>query len=113
MSSSVSHSIYGDTSFRTVSRFINEIPQDLIIDENRIESESMKRGGAQGRAADKNGYGGDYQYRKGDLIEHKYFGQGKILKVKKLADDCELDVIFGKAGIKHLLVSFAPIKKIK
>jgi len=113
LSSSVSHSIYGDTSFRTVSRFINEIPQDLIIDENRIESESMKRGGAQGRAADKNGYGGDYRYRKGDLIEHKYFGQGKILKVKKLADDCELDVIFGKAGIKHLLVSFAPIKKIK
>lgn len=113
LSSSVSHSIYGDTSFRTVSRFINEIPQDLIIDENRIESESMKRGGAQGRAADKNGYGGNYRYRKGDLIEHKYFGQGKILKVKKLADDCELDVIFGKAGIKHLLVSFAPIKKIK
>ncbi|GAI10443.1 unnamed protein product, partial [marine sediment metagenome] len=79
------------------------------IDENRIESESMKRGKAVG----KNGYGGDYRYRKGDLIEHKYWGQGKILKVKKLADDCELDVIFGKAGIKHLLVSFAPIKKIK
>ena len=113
LSSSVSHSIYGDTSFRAVSRFINEIPQDLVIDENRIESESMKLGGAQGRAADKNGYGGDYSYKKGDLIEHKYFGQGKILKVKKLVDDCELDVIFDKAGIKHLLVSFAPIKKIK
>jgi len=109
LSSSVSHSIYGDTSFRTVSRFINEIPQDLVIDENRIESESMK----QGTAAEKNGYGGYYSYKKGDLIEHKYFGQGKILKVKKLADDCELDVIFDKAGIKHLLVSFAPIKKIK
>jgi len=109
LSSSVSHSIYGDTSFRTVSRFINEIPPDLVIDENRIESESMK----QGAAAEKNGYGGNYSYKKGDLIEHKYFGQGKILKVKKLVDDCELDVIFDKAGIKHLLVSFAPIKKIK
>jgi len=109
LSSSVSHSIYGDTSFRTVSRFINEIPPDLVIDENRIESESMK----QGTAAEKNGYGGNYSYKKGDLIEHKYFGQGKILKVKKLVDDCELDVIFDRAGIKHLLVSFAPIKKIK
>ncbi|GAH57921.1 unnamed protein product, partial [marine sediment metagenome] len=112
-SSSVSHSIYGDTSFRNVSRFINEIPQDLVIDENRIESESMKRGEAQGRAADKNGYGGDYRYRKGDLINHKFWGQGKILKVKKLADDSELDVMFDQVGIKHLLVSFAPIKKIK
>jgi DNA helicase-2/ATP-dependent DNA helicase PcrA len=109
LSSSQSHSIYGDTSFRTVSRFINEIPPDLVIDENRIESESMK----QGTAAEKNGYGGYYSYKKGDLIEHKYFGQGKILKVKKLAEDCELDVMFNQAGLKHLLVSFAPIKKIK
>ncbi len=109
LSSSQSHSIYGDTSFRTVSRFINEISQDLVIDENKIESEDIKRGMAVG----KEGYGGDYSYKKGDLIEHKYWGQGKVLKVKKLTGDCELDVMFDRAGIKHLLVSFAPIKKIK
>jgi len=112
LSSSMSHSIYGSTSFRTVSRFINEIPHDLVTDENKIESESMKQSRTQGRAVDKNGYGGDYRYKKGDLIEHKYWGQGKILKVKKLADDSELDVMFDKVGIKHLLVSFAPIKNI-
>ena len=109
LSSSISHSIYGDTSVRTVSRFINEISPDLIIDENKIESESKKSGLAKG----KDGYSKEYSYKKGDLIEHKYWGQGKILKVKKLSDDCELDVIFDSAGLKHLLVSFAPIKKIK
>jgi hypothetical protein len=80
-----------------------------VIDENKIESEDIKRGMAVG----KEGYGGDYSYKKGDLIEHKYWGQGKVLKVKKLTGDCELDVMFDRAGIKHLLVSFAPIKKIK
>jgi DNA helicase-2/ATP-dependent DNA helicase PcrA len=109
LSSSQSHSIYGDTSFRTVSRFINEIGQDLVIDENKIESEDIK----QGMAVGKDGYGGNYSYKKGDLIEHKYWGHGKVLKVKKLTGDCELDVMFDRAGIKHLLVSFAPIKKIK
>ncbi|HEY4696257.1 MAG TPA: UvrD-helicase domain-containing protein [Candidatus Hydromicrobium sp.] len=110
LSSSRSHSIYGDTSFRTVSRFINEISEDLVIDENKIESENIKRSIAKGRD---DGYGGNYSYKKDDLIEHKYWGQGRVLKVKKLADDCELDVMFNRAGLKHLLVSFAPIKKIK
>jgi len=51
-------------------------------------------------------------YEVGDLIEHKMWGRGEVLKIKKLNDDVELDVAFGKAGLKHLLTSFAPIKKI-
>ena len=39
-------------------------------------------------------------------------GTGEVLKVKKLNDDVELDVFFEKVGLKHLLVSFAPVKKI-
>ena len=109
LSSSQSHSIYGDTSFRNISRFINEIPAHLVIDENKIDSENAGRG----RAVDKNGYGGYRSYRKGDLIEHKFWGRGKVLKVKKLTDDSELDVMFKTVGMKHLLLSFAPIKKIK
>ncbi len=109
LSSSRSHSIYGDTSFRNLSRFINEIPAHLIIDENKIESKNIK----SGRAADKDGYGGYCRYRKGDLIEHKFWGRGEILKIKKLTGDSELDVMFKTVGTKHLLLSFAPIKKIK
>jgi len=109
LSSSQSHSIYGDTSFRNVSRFIKEIPANLVIDENKIESDNLERG----RVADKDGYGGYRRYRKGDLIDHKYWGRGKILKVKKLTGDSELDVMFDSVGMKHLLLSFAPIKRIK
>ena len=110
LSSAQLHSIYGDTGFRNVSRFINEISEDLLIDENKIESENLKRGASKDLDA---GYGVKCTYKKGDLIEHKYWGQGSVLRVKKLADDCELDVMFNQAGLRHLLVSFAPIKKIK
>jgi len=54
-----------------------------------------------------------YIYSEGDVIEHKYWGQGEILRVKRLPDDCEIDVMFESAGLKHLLVSFAPIKKVE
>ena len=40
------------------------------------------------------------------------WGRGEVLKVKRLNDDIEIDVVFDKVGLKHLLVSFAPIKKI-
>ena len=110
LSSAQLHSIYGDTGFRNVSRFINEISEDLLIDENKIESENLKRGASKDLDA---GYGVKCTYKKGDLIEHKYWGHGSVLRVKKLADDCELDVMFNQAGLRHLLVSFAPIKKIK
>ncbi|HJX02037.1 MAG TPA: 3'-5' exonuclease, partial [Candidatus Humimicrobiaceae bacterium] len=109
LSSSIFHSIYGDTGYRNISRFINEISPALITDENRAESESKKSRSAK----DKKDYGVKCSYKKGDFIEHKYWGQGQVLKVKKLADDCELDVMFDKAGLKHLLLCFAPIKKIE
>ncbi len=109
LSSSRSHSIYGDTSFRTVSRFINEISEDLLTDENIVESKNKKGGLAGGKKR----YDGKCIYKENDLIEHKCWGQGRVMKIKKLPDDYEIDIMFKSAGLKHLLLSFAPIKKVK
>ncbi len=110
LTSALSHSIYGDTSFKVLSRFIREIPQNLIIDENIIEAENRSKG----RSFKKPGTGqfDSEDYSEGDLIEHKMWGRGEVLKVKTLNDDIEIDVVFDNVGLKHLLVSFAPIKKI-
>jgi len=109
LTSALSRSIYGDTKCMPVSRFIKEIPDKLLLDENKIESEKQgKKDYSAGKKARKE----VKLYSKGDLIEHKMWGRGKVIKVKKLKDDCELDVIFDSRGLKHLLVSFAPIKKI-
>ena len=40
------------------------------------------------------------------------WGKVNITKIKKLNDDSELDVSFDMVGPKHLLQSFAPVKKI-
>ncbi|MEA2015273.1 MAG: UvrD-helicase domain-containing protein [Actinomycetota bacterium] len=110
LSSSRSHSIYGDTSFRTVSRFINEIKKGLFIDENEVESKSRKGRWKKGKKK----HDGKCIYKKGDIVEHKYWGQGRVTKIKKLPDDdYEIDVEFDSAGLKNLLLSFAPIKKVE
>ncbi|MBU4293863.1 MAG: UvrD-helicase domain-containing protein [Actinobacteria bacterium] len=110
LTSALSHSIYGDTSFKVLSRFIREIPQNLIIDENIIEAENRSK--SRGAKRSGAGHSDSEDYSEGDLIEHKMWGRGEVLKVKILKDDIEIDVVFDQVGLKHLLVSFAPIKKI-
>ena len=40
-------------------------------------------------------------------------GTGEVIKVKKLKDDVEIDVVFESAGLKHLLVSLSPYAKYR
>jgi DNA helicase II / ATP-dependent DNA helicase PcrA len=126
LSSAMSHSIYGDTSYKTISRFIREIPQNLIFDENITEESKKSKQGFSGKKlfgqkvpADSSW--DDYSsndievfndYKVGDSIEHKLWARGEVKKVKKLKDDVEIDVLFESAGLRHLLVSFSPIRKI-
>ncbi len=108
LTSALSHSIYGDTGYRTISRFIREVPQDLLKDENIAETVSQYN---KHRHYD-SGKTVIQDYNPGDPVEHRMWGKGEVLKVKKLSDDVEIDVVFEKVGLKHLLVSFAPIKTL-
>ena len=128
LTAALNHSIFGDTSSKTISRFIREIPVAMIMDENIFSAEkrhlkSAAAGRFSGRYAgkDKGDLFADYaqsdsavfkDYKAGDTVEHKMWGRGEVLKVKNLKDDVELDVAFESAGLKHLLVSFAPIRKV-
>ncbi|MBC7333164.1 MAG: DNA helicase PcrA [Actinobacteria bacterium] len=112
LTSALSHSIYGDTTFRTVSRFIKEIPENLLLDENKVSTLNKKKKDATGYPEkDRSGRIKEIEdYSEGDLIEHKIWGTGEVVKVKNLGSDCEIDVIFDSVGLKHLLVSYAPIR---
>ena len=94
LSSSLSHSIYGQSSFMTASRFLREIPDSLIIDENKNESKNVSARAPIGKDAEKLKVG----YKIGDFVEHKMWGRGQVLNVKRLSDDIELDVNFYQYG---------------
>jgi len=85
----------------TISRFLTEIPGTLTQDENKKKKVYQKTEGIS------------TEFGQGEVVEHKLWGRGRILKVKKLAGDVELDVDFKSVGLKHLLGSFAPIRKVE
>ena len=111
LTSALSHRIYGDASYRTASRFLSEIPPGLISDENSSGPKIASSMRPNTRNDIKRKIGIDY--RIGDFVEHKMWGRGQVLNVKRLSDDVELDVNFTSVGLKHLLVSFAPIEKVE
>ncbi|MGX6962572.1 DNA helicase PcrA [Vagococcus xieshaowenii] len=62
--------------------------------------------------SDKKETGGDQaDWRLGDKVIHKMWGEGTVVKVNGSRQDLELDVAFPSQGIKRLMAAFAPIKK--
>lgn len=156
LTSSILHYIYGDQRERLISRFVNEIPDKLIIDENKNQSllyssDDLDANNYSDLSNYKNNFKNQNEknilfkkrnfdiftgrknitetpsvcnkdrfkkekdflsFKVGDIVEHKLWGNGEILRVKKSSDDLELDVIFKSVGLKKILASIAPVKKI-
>ena len=55
---------------------------------------------------------GSGAYRPGDLVEHKVFGRGEVLKVTPVAGDTIVEIRFGTAGVKKTMANYAPLKHI-
>jgi len=111
LTSAQTHRIYGDVSYMKASRFLSEIPSSLISDENK--GSMISASGFRQKSRDDTKKAVSFDYKIGDFLEHNMWGKGQVLNVKKLKGDMELDVNFYSVGLKHLLVSFAPIKKIE
>ena len=118
--------LFGRFSRNPVSRFISEIPSELLIDiraEERMKRAlSENRGGVSSRRAAvaarpvkapvKTG-GSDVELGIGDKVSHKKWGTGTVVSVKGEGDAKELDIAFpSPIGIKRLLAAFAPIEKV-
>ncbi len=51
-------------------------------------------------------------YQPGDLVEHKVFGRGTVLKVTPVAGDSIVEIAFDTAGTKKTMANYAPMKRI-
>lgn len=119
--------LYGKTNLNPMSRFIEEIPEELV--EGMEEKKATMFGGfakqnttipknsakqqPPKRKAEKIQTGSESAaWKVGDKAHHKKWGAGTIVKVQGDAEDMELDIAFpAPVGIKRLLAKFAPITK--
>lgn len=119
--------LFGRTNMNPVSRFIAEIPEELIEDmklkpkksalhsSKPIHSGGSRRTPSFGKVvAQPNATGGDeIGWQVGDKAAHKKWGTGTVVSVKGEGEGKELDIAFpSPTGIKRLLAKFAPIEKV-
>ncbi len=113
--------LYGRTSVNRHSRFIEEIPPDLITGKKaelpktyqkpaqpqhqpRAWTDSFQTRKTQAALPD---------FRKGDMIVHDTFGRGMILSVLKMGNDAMLEIAFDQVGTKRLMACAAAARMHK
>jgi DNA helicase-2/ATP-dependent DNA helicase PcrA len=126
--------LYGRTGYNPASRFLKEIPEELMerpaapqrqtgvygVGVNRnaparfgnsaaTERSSIVRNTAAPSAA-------TAQKREvfaaGDRVKHATFGEGTILSVQKIAADMLYEIAFDRVGTKKLMHTYAKLQKI-
>jgi DNA helicase II / ATP-dependent DNA helicase PcrA len=117
LTSAQMRTLFGYTNINPVSRFIREIPEELVERVNKRTSWTSAAAGKQTtvrKIAIASSTGGEaIPWKVGDKVKHKKWGIGTVVSVRGEGDDKELDIAFpSPIGIKRLLAKFAPITKV-
>ena len=135
---------FGTTQYNPPSRFLEEIPEELIEHQGNVQNRPKARttrdddwGGrkvssfdpddefrerqvdaamAAGRSAAQRPpqptNSQEIGLRVGDTVEHSVFGEGIIIDITGSGDKTEAVINFREKGRKHLLLAWAPLKKL-
>lgn len=125
-----SRMLMGHTSYNKVSRFVNEIPPELLNYTGEKKTFASTNGFSASSSHISIGAGSKFTpnksfntftkpavksgtvFKKGDCVFHKVFGKGMIMKTEKMGNDTMLEVAFDKAGTKTLMANFSKMEKI-
>jgi DNA helicase-2/ATP-dependent DNA helicase PcrA len=119
LSRAVVRSAWGAPSYNPASRFLAEVPEELI-DWQRTESTGMRPSStpAVARLAGRPGVRSPgnrpvISLHAGDRVTHDSFGLGSVVRVEGEGEKAMAHVDFGgDAGVKRLLLRYAPVEKL-
>ncbi len=100
-----SRSLFGSLSYNPPSRFLSEIPRDLVL---HLEP----RTGHRGSVSEVRGGRPQAEVQPGDTVLHDKWGEGVVISVTGTGSDARATVAFEDVGEKHLMLAFAPLKKL-
>ncbi len=123
VSRSIVRSAWGSPAYNPPSRFLEEIPSE-VIDWRREEpvgrsplsggfGSSPSSSSAALRLGDRAGSVGPVASLKpGERVTHQKFGLGTVVSTSGSGDKAEATIDFGSAGVKRLLLRYAPVEKL-
>ena len=117
--------INGSTNANPISRFVKEIPEELLEMDNKSKDVARRPVMPINLEAGTGFTGKPYigkeivinkstnlNYSVGDTVEHAKFGIGEVTDIKMGGKDYEVTVDFQKVGPKKMFASFAKLKKL-
>jgi len=111
----VSRAWFGRPAFHKQSRFLSEVPAELIDwrrDEKAAAPPASERL-ARRPGVHALGNRAVPSLQPGDRVTHDSYGLGRVLSVEGRGDDPEAKIDFGgDYGVKHLVLRYAPIEKL-
>lgn len=127
LSSAQMRMIRGETQYNKVSRFVREIPRELVDLDRDIKtrkeleipvpnSYAQMKEAFRAKAFEPRQFkvqkADTLSYGVGDTVRHIKFGVGIVENIVDGGKDYEVTVDFEKAGIKKMFASFAKLKKL-
>lgn len=127
--------IHGETQYGKLSRFVKEIPAQILDTKSSITGFNESASSTRTNRMTSNSIAGNYNkksilhekvfdldqykvvknsnldYQIGDQVSHIKFGTGKVVNIVDGGRDFEVTVDFEKSGIKKMFASFAKLKK--
>ena len=122
--------VRGETQYNRMSRFMQEIPPELlstgeVFHKEEKKAEEAKRTAYQQAVMNfhKNAYAAPKQfqvkkseglsYGVGDRVRHMKFGEGTVTQITEGGRDYEVTVQFDTAGVKKMFAMFAKLEKVE
>ena len=106
---------FGEQQINLPSRFLEEIPQELLLEEEQPEGVTAcpgeEQSGTPAPGGDKNNEQPQYNYQPGQKILHPKWGIGTIIAVNE-NKGLELKIKFARGNPKTLLAEYAPIQRV-
>ena len=130
MTAAETRMIHGDIRRETVSRFVEEIPENLLEKAAGFREPGSRTGASFGNAqgsrpagktiSKQPSFGKTFSIQKadrldyavGDRVLHSRFGEGTVTEIKDGGRDFEVTVEFDEAGVRKMFASFAKLAKI-
>lgn len=122
--------IRGETQYNKMSRFLKEVPPQLLSTRKIVEKEELELPKQNAYVQAKQSFqakpfmiskpvqqfgvksGEGLSYGVGDRVRHMKFGEGTVTAITEGGRDYEVSVDFDSAGTKKMFASFAKLQKV-
>ena len=120
-----SRMLFGNSHRNRVSRFVEEIPENLMDDMRHEVKQVQTRNAPQkpqrkhisdmqlaGEAEQKISHAHAAAFSPGERVRHKVFKDGTIVKVTPMGNDALLEIDFDSKGLKKVMANYAGLTKL-